>query len=306
MKQGEPHAQLCFVTARHLGGRLRGVRAATWNTRSELEAEELTLAQLRRRRATLARRIASGRFETVAWLSERSRSTTSAASNGGWPPGTHCGAKQPWCSGCLYGLYELARGLVVSNAREADHHAHDVVALERWLHEFPEPNVQHATRNLPGLTSLLGTAYLTLHLAVTAGVLLWLHSRRPAAFPFVRSALLIASALALVGFLAYPTAPPRLAGIGIADTVSNGHVDLNKGLVSSLYNPYAAIPSMHIGYALIVAASLLLYARRPLVRVLGALYPPFVLPSWSPPATTSSSTPPPVPWLRPPPQRPSF
>jgi PAP2 superfamily len=177
----------------------------------------------------------------------------------------------------LYGLYELARGLVVSDARDADHHAHDVVALERWLHIFAEANVQHAARNLPGLTSLLGTAYLTLHLAVTVGVLLWLHTRRPAAFPFVRTTLLIASALALVGFLAYPTAPPRLAGIGIADTVSNGHLDLNKGFVSSLYNPYAAVPSMHIGYALIVAASLLLYARRPLVRALGVLYPPFVL-----------------------------
>lgn len=177
----------------------------------------------------------------------------------------------------LYGLYELARGLVVGDARDADHHAHRVVALERWLHFFVEANVQHAARALPGLTSLLGTAYLTLHLAVTAGVLLWLHRRRPAAFAFVRTTLLLASALSLVGFLAYPTAPPRLAGIGIADTVSNGHVDLNHGLVSSLYNPYAAVPSMHIGYALIVAASLLLHARRRLVRVLGALYPPFVL-----------------------------
>ena len=65
--------------------------------------------------------------------------------------------------------------------------------------------------------------------------------------------------------------------MGIADPVSNGHVVLNHGLVSSLYNPYAAVPSMHIGYALIVAASLLLHGRRPLVRALGALYPPFVL-----------------------------
>ena len=177
----------------------------------------------------------------------------------------------------LYGVYELARGLVVGDAREADHNAHRVVTLERWLHLFAEANVQHAARALPGLTSLLGTAYLTLHLVVTAGVLLWLHQRRPAAFAFVRTTLLLASALALVGFLAYPTAPPRLAGIGIADTVSNGHVDLNKGLVSSLYNPYAALPSMHVGYALILAASLVLYGRRPVVRALGALYPPFVL-----------------------------
>jgi PAP2 superfamily len=177
----------------------------------------------------------------------------------------------------LYGVYELARGLVVGNAAEAHDHARRLVAIERSLHLFLEANVQRAVHALPGLTSLLGIAYLTLHLAVTASVLVWLHQRRPAAFPFVRTSLLLASGLALVGYLAYPTAPPRLAGIGIADTVSNGHVDLNHGLVSSLYNPYAAVPSMHIGYALIVAASLFRHGRRPLVRTLGALYPLFVL-----------------------------
>ena len=163
----------------------------------------------------------------------------------------------------LYGFYELARGVVVGDTGDAVQHAHRVVALERWLHLLLEADVQHAARALPGLTRVLGAAYLTLHLAVTAGVLLWLHQRRPAAFAFVRTTLLFASAFALVGFLAYPTAPPRLAGIGIADTVSNGHIDLNKGLVSSLYNPYAAVPSMHVGYALIVGASLLLYGRAP-------------------------------------------
>lgn len=177
----------------------------------------------------------------------------------------------------LYGLYELARGLVVGDAEEADRHAQRLVALERSLHLFVEANVQRAAHALPGLTSLLGIAYLTLHLAVTAGVLVWLHQRRPAAFSFARTTLLLASVLALLGVLVYPTAPPRLAGLGIADTVSNGHVDLNHGLVSSLYNPYAAVPSMHIGYALIVATSLLRHGRHLLVRALGALYTPFVL-----------------------------
>ncbi len=177
----------------------------------------------------------------------------------------------------LYGLYELARGLVVGDAPQADRHARELAALERSLHLFLETNVQHAAHAVPGLVDLLGLAYLTLHLAVTAGVLVWLHQRRPAAFAFVRTTLLLASGLALVGFLVYPTAPPRLAGIGIVDTVSSSNVDLNRGLVSSLYNPYAAVPSMHIGYALLIAASLLRYGRRRLVRVLGALYPPFVL-----------------------------
>jgi len=177
----------------------------------------------------------------------------------------------------LYGVYELARGLVVGDTREAGRHAGQLVALERSLHLFVEGKVQHAADALPDLAGLLGVAYLTLHLAVTAVVLLWLHRRRPTAFPFVRTTLLVASALALVGFLAYPTAPPRLAGIGIADTVSSGHVNLNHGLVSSLYNPYAAVPSMHVGYALIVATSLLRYGRRRLVRSLAAVYPAFVL-----------------------------
>jgi hypothetical protein len=177
----------------------------------------------------------------------------------------------------LYGLYELARGLVGPDTAQADAHAHRLVALERSLHLFVESNVQRTVQTLPGLTSLLGVAYLTLHLAVTAAVLLWLHRRQPEGFPFVRTALLLASGLALVGFLLYPTAPPRLAGVGIVDTVSGGRVDLNRGLVSSLYNPYAALPSTHVGYALIVAAGLLRHGRRLHVRTLGALYPPFVL-----------------------------
>jgi PAP2 superfamily len=177
----------------------------------------------------------------------------------------------------VYGLYELARGLVVSDAEEADRHAQRLVALEQSLHLFLEANVQRAAHALPGLNGLLRIAYLTLHLAVTAGVLLWLHQRRPTVFPFVRTTLLLASGLAIIGYLAYPTAPPRLAGIGITDTVSNGYADLNHGLVSSLYNPYAAVPSMHVGYAVIVAASLLRHGRRRLVRALGVLYPPFVL-----------------------------
>src|SRR6266540_1528111 len=68
----------------------------------------------------------------------------------------------------------LERGLVVGDTSEANRHALQLVGLERSLHLFLEANVQHAAHALPGLTSLLGTAYLTLHLAVTAGVLLWL------------------------------------------------------------------------------------------------------------------------------------
>jgi hypothetical protein len=177
----------------------------------------------------------------------------------------------------LYGLYETSRGLVAGDPAPAVRHARTIASLERSLHVFVEADVQHAARSLPGLIGALGILYLTLHLAVTGSYLLWLHRRRPTAFPLVRTTLLIASALALIGYVAFPTAPPRIAALGIADTISAGHVDLNHGLVSSVYNPFAAVPSMHVGYAVIVAASLLRHGGRPALRVIGGLYPLLVL-----------------------------
>lgn len=177
----------------------------------------------------------------------------------------------------FYALYEATRGLVAGDATLAVDHARNIVSLERTLHVFVENDVQHGVRALPGVLGVLGTLYLTLHLAVTAGYLVWLHRRRPAAFPIVRTTLLIASGLALIGYLAFPAAPPRLAGLGIADTISNGSLSLNKGLISTLYNPFAAVPSMHAGYAVIVGASMIRHGGRPALRALGVLYPALIL-----------------------------
>ena len=178
----------------------------------------------------------------------------------------------------LYALYETTRGLVVGNRSLAIRHADDVVSIERSLHLYVEASVQRDAGHVSGLVSTLGVAYLTLHLAVTGLLLIWLHQRRPAAYPFVRTTLLLASGFAVVGYLVFPTAPPRLSGLGILDTVS-AHlpVNLNKGLVSSLYNPYAAVPSMHAGYALVVGAALLRQGHHLLTRLAGAAYPAFVV-----------------------------
>ena len=177
----------------------------------------------------------------------------------------------------VYGLFETSRGLVVGDLAGAVRHAHLIAGLERSLHVFVEADVQHAAGTVPGLLGALGLLYLTLHLTATVGCLAWLHRRRPTAFPLVRTALLLASALALVGYLLFPAAPPRLAALGVADTISRGGMDMNHGLVSSLYNPFAAFPSVHITYAVIVGAAVFRYGSRPAVRALGALYPLFVL-----------------------------
>ena len=177
----------------------------------------------------------------------------------------------------VYGIYELSRGLLAGDPPTAIRHATDIAALERSIHLFIERDVQRWAHSIPGLLGLFGGLYLTLHLAVTGGYLLWLYRHRPSAYALVRTTLLVATLISLVIFALYPTAPPRIAGIGISDTISGAHFNLNRGLVSSVYNPFAAMPSMHFGYALVVGASLAYEAGPRSVRVAGSVYPALVL-----------------------------
>ena len=181
----------------------------------------------------------------------------------------------------LAGLYlagELARGIARGGTPTAEAHAAAIVRLERRLHVFDEATIQRAVSHVDGLSTVLGYAYVSLHLAATAAALVWLYRRRRRAYTRLRNMLALVSGLGVLGYALFPTAPPRLAGLGITDTVSAAtSVNLDSTVVSSLYNPYAAVPSMHIGFSLIVGVALIRLARRPLWRVVGVLYPVFVL-----------------------------
>lgn len=181
----------------------------------------------------------------------------------------------------LAGLYlagELARGIARGGEPIAEAHAATVVRLERSLHVFDEATIQQAAGHVGGLAALLGYVYVSVHLAGTVAVLVWVYRRRRHAYTRLRNALALASGLGVVGYAVFPTAPPRLAGLGIADTVSAAtSVNLDSSLVSSLYNPYAAVPSMHIGFSLIVGLAVARLARRPLWRAAGVAYPVLVL-----------------------------
>ncbi|MGH2935989.1 MAG: phosphatase PAP2 family protein [Gaiellaceae bacterium] len=178
----------------------------------------------------------------------------------------------------LYLGGELFRGLADGGRASAVRHADDIVRVERQLHVFDEAAVQRAVRHVYGLSSFLGYAYLTVHLAVTVAILIWVYRSHRPAYGRVRNVLAVANALGVVGYTLFPTAPPRLAGIGVADTVSHAtSIDITSSLASSFYNPYAAFPSMHIGFALIAGASVWKLARRPAWRAAGAAYPLVVL-----------------------------
>lgn len=180
--------------------------------------------------------------------------------------------------GGLYLAGELARGLARGGESSAEADAGTVVRLERRLHLFDERTIQHAVGHVGGLPTLLGYAYVSLHLAATVLVLVWVYRRHRDAYAYLRNTLALASGLALAGYALFPTAPPRLAGIGMRDTVSSSTVvDLHSTLVAGLYNPYAAVPSVHVVFAVIVGVAVARLARGPLWRAVGVLYPVFVL-----------------------------
>jgi hypothetical protein len=178
----------------------------------------------------------------------------------------------------LYGLYEVVRGQGHATLGVAREHTDGIVALERHLHLFGERSIQQAAHWVPALPTLLGIAYITLHFLGTAAFLMWLHRTHPERFPVVRNTLIAATGVALSIYLLYPVAPPRLAGLGFVDTVThNTKVNLSSDLLGSLYNPFAAVPSLHFGYALLVGVTVALLAKGRVARVIGWSYPAVML-----------------------------
>jgi PAP2 superfamily len=178
----------------------------------------------------------------------------------------------------LYGLYEVVRGQGHATLAAARAHTDGIVALERHLHLFGERPVQRAAHFVPALPTTLGIAYIALHFVGTAAFLVWLYRNHRERFPLVRNTLVVATGIALSIYILYPVAPPRLAGLGFVDTVSHSaKVNLSSDLLGSLYNPFAAVPSLHFGYALLVGGTVALLAKGRVARAIGWAYPAVML-----------------------------
>jgi membrane-associated phospholipid phosphatase len=122
-------------------------------------------------------------------------------------------------------------------------------------------------------------AYVTLHFAITVGALVWLYLRRNSSFYFVRNMFMVSMGLALVGYWLYPTAPPRLMPEwGFTDAISQflGVPWMDYGPEKNFVNFYAAVPSMHICFAVMVGGSMFRLVRHRAAKAAWSLYPLFV------------------------------
>ena len=116
-----------------------------------------------------------------------------------------------------------------------------------------------------------------LHFVVTTTFLIWLYIARNHAFYYVRNMFLVAMTLALGGYLVYPTAPPRfLPEWGFTDTVAAFVGEGASDSASVLYNPFAAVPSMHVAFALMIAVPAFMLVRNKLLKAFWAIYPALV------------------------------
>lgn len=118
------------------------------------------------------------------------------------------------------------------------------------------------------------------HLFVTLGALIFLYLRRTSAFAFVRNMFYLCTGIALVVYMAFPTAPPRMfLNFGFVDpSQALGFTSAGGAqLTSYTYNPFAAMPSLHLVYALIVGGALVFVGGRLWLRMLGAFYPMVML-----------------------------
>jgi membrane-associated phospholipid phosphatase len=176
-----------------------------------------------------------------------------------------------------YYAYRIVRGMVDGSIPDAFAHSRALIHAEQSLGLFFEAGLQDwATRTEWPLT-VANWMYVNSHFVVTTTFLVWLYLARNHAYYFVRNMFVIAMSLALVGYVLYPAAPPRFfPEYGFADSVE---AFVGQGAAQSaslLYNPYAAVPSMHVAFALMVAIPAVMLVRWRVLKVAWALYPTLV------------------------------
>jgi len=177
-----------------------------------------------------------------------------------------------------FGVYEAARHAMEPNWTQAFANAHRIVSLEQLLGLAWEQSLQRAFLALPDLVHALNLFYFVGHFVFTGIFFVWLYHRSRDGFRSFRDGFLAATAMSVLVHWLYPTAPPRLAGVGLEDTLlALSGIDIGSPTSSAYSNPVAAVPSLHAAYALGVGLGMIRFARTHLVRTAGLLYPPLVV-----------------------------
>ncbi|GAA1584831.1 phosphatase PAP2 family protein [Kribbella sancticallisti] len=163
----------------------------------------------------------------------------------------------------FFGIYNLGRFLSAKHAGSAFLNADVLIHFQAGLGLPSEAAVQSLALQIPDLAQAANRYYAGVHFPLTAIVLLWMLVKRPAEYAKARWALAALTGLALIGHLVFPLAPPRmLPQYGWVDTgVLLGQSVYGPDAESGLANQFAAMPSLHVGWAFLVAVFLIRATR---------------------------------------------
>ena len=193
--------------------------------------------------------------------------------------------------GAFYGVYTLIRNqfgsdLGTSVKQAAIDNAADVIAWERAVHLFGEKGIQDLFIDWDLFIQFWNIFYGFCHFAATIGVMVLLFVRHPARYGVQRTVLAFTTALALVGFAFYPLMPPRLlndcgpfgacdSNYSYVDTLVDpgGFWSFNSSAMMEISNQYAAMPSLHIAWAVWCVVAALPVLRRRWARLALLAYP---------------------------------
>jgi membrane-associated phospholipid phosphatase len=175
----------------------------------------------------------------------------------------------------LYVIYTAARWLVHSHLTTALSNAHWVISVENDAHLGIEGPVQRALHFEP-TSWLLSNVYLAAQLVVPVIVLVYTYVRARPIYISLRNTIIAIWLIAIPVFALFPVAPPRMAGIGLGEAATRGSAIGLTGHSTIFYNPYAAVPSLHVGVALAVSLALAATVRRRWLKALALLWAPLV------------------------------
>jgi hypothetical protein len=175
----------------------------------------------------------------------------------------------------VYYAYRLVRGAVDGRAAESFQHARDLISIERATHTFVEPSVQAWTTSTGWLIDVTSYMYVHFHFTLTISALIFIYLSHNRSFYFVRNMLAVSMLIALIGYMVFPTAPPRFfPEWGFTDSVARfTGVPADSTTINALFNPFAAVPSIHVCFAMIIGWSMARLVKPRWAKALWITYP---------------------------------
>jgi PAP2 superfamily len=177
--------------------------------------------------------------------------------------------------GLAFLLYFLVRGAVVNHTDDAYRNARHIIDFERAMGIFWEPRLQEVVLHRKPLIDLFNFIYFWLDFPLIVAIGLWLYFFRRHEYTVARDALLLSGAISLVIYATFPVMPPRLLPTGefVGTIEKYNQLTYQAQSLSAFVNPYAAVPSLHFGWAMIIGGALVWSVRNPVVRGFGILLP---------------------------------